>query len=142
MSCGTLPSRGPGSTVRLMNVRLHSEEDLTLGDFEAPGLHVEADEGVHAHYSALQMFAVSLGLCTASVLMAYGDMLQVSTRQLSVRIRWAVVEKPYRVDDIVMDIRWPELPESRLTAAQRAAEQCTIHNTLLHPPKMVTTVTR
>ncbi|HSP78804.1 MAG TPA: OsmC family protein [Myxococcaceae bacterium] len=125
-----------------MKVRLHSEEDLTLGDFDAPGLYVEVDEGVQAHYSALQMFAVSLGLCTASVLMAYGDMLQVPTQQLTVRLRWTVVEKPHRVEDIRMDIRWPELPESRLTAAERAAEQCTLHNTLLHPPRMVTTVTR
>jgi uncharacterized OsmC-like protein len=139
---GTLPARGPGFTVRPMKVLLHSEEELTLGDFGAPGLQVEVDEGVHAHYSALQMFAVSLGLCTASVLMGYGDMLQVSTRQLTVRLQWRVVEKPRRVDDLRMDIRWPELPESRLEAARRAAEQCTLHNTLHHPPKLLTTVTR
>ena len=124
-----------------MKILLHSEEDLTLSDLEAPGLHVEVDEGAHAHYSALQMFAVSLGLCTASVLMGYGKQLKVPADRLSVRIRWSLAEKPRRLDDIRMEIHWPELPESRLKAAERAAEHCTIHNTLSHPPRMTTTVT-
>lgn len=125
-----------------MKILLHSHEDLTLRDFEAPGFHVETDEGASVPYGALQLFAVSLGLCTASVLMGYGAQLKVLTDGLSVRLRWSLAEKPRRVEALAMDIHWPELPESRLKAAERAAHHCTVHNTLVHPPRLTTTVTR
>jgi uncharacterized OsmC-like protein len=125
-----------------MRIRLHSPEDLTLSDLGAPGFHVETDEGAQAPYGALQLFAVSLGLCTASVLMGYGAQLKVPAEGLSVRLRWSVAEKPRRVEDLRMEIHWPALPESRLKAAERAAEHCTIHQTLLRPLRVSTTVTR
>ena len=123
-----------------MRILLHDDSDLTLSQFDQPGFEVEMDEGVHAHYSALQMFASSLGLCTASVLISYGEHFDASTEELEVRVRWSYAEEPYRVDEIDMDITWPELPESRLEAAERAAEHCTIHNTLHHPPEVETNV--
>ena len=125
-----------------MKILLHSPEDLTLSDVEAPGFHVETDEGAPVHCDALQLFAVSLGLCTASVLKGYGAQLKVPADGLSVRLRWSLAEKPRRVESLQLDIHWPELPESRLKAAERAAHHCTVHNTLVHPPRMTTTVTR
>ncbi len=124
-----------------MRIVLHAESDLTLTDLEAPGFDVES-EAEDVHYSALQMFATSLALCTASVLAAYGENLEVSIEGLAVRVRWDYVDKPYRVGQIAMDITWPGVPESRLKAAERAAATCTIHNTLHHPPEIETRVTR
>ncbi len=123
-----------------MRILLHSNEDLTLREPGEPGFHVEAAPGVE--YGAVQLFAVSLGLCTASVLMGYGEQLRVSAAQLTVRLRWTLAQKPRRVEALQLDIHWPELPESRLKAAERAAAHCTIHNTLHHPPTLRTTVTR
>ncbi len=125
-----------------MRVLLHSDADLTLREVDQPGIHVELAPGAHADYGAVQLLAVSLGLCTASVLMGYGEQLGVSAHQLTVRLRWTLAEKPRRVDALHMDIHWPELPESRLRAAERATAHCTIHNTLHHPPTLRTTVTR
>lgn len=125
-----------------MKVLLHDESDLTLTNLDEPGMEVEVDPGAHAHYSALQMFAASLGLCTASVLSAYGERFDTTTDDLSVRVSWTYAEDPYRVDDIDMRIEWPSLPDSRVEAAQRAAAKCTIHNTLHHPPNVDTRVER
>ena len=123
-----------------MHILLHDESDLTVSQFDKPGFEVEVEKDVHAHYSALQMFASSLGLCTASVLISYGEQLDASTEGLEVRVRWTYADEPYRVDDIDMEINWPDLPDSRLQAAERAAEQCTTHNTLHHPPHVDTNV--
>jgi uncharacterized OsmC-like protein len=125
-----------------MRVFLHSETELTLSELHQPGVQLEHAPDRHVPFSALQMFATSLGLCTGSVMLAYSRQLQVGVDGLQVHLRWKVVPDPLRVDDIEMDIRWPELPESRLKAAERAAKQCTIHNTLSHPPQLRTTVLR
>lgn len=123
-----------------MKVRMHGEADLTVSGFDEPIIEVEADDGVEAPWSALQMFATSLGLCTASVLTAYGERIGVPAEDLSVRIRWHYTEQPVRVDRIDVRIRWPGLPESRREAARRAASQCSIHNTLRQPPDIETRV--
>ena len=55
-------------------------------------------------------------------------------------LAWSYVEDPFRIKKIDMEIDWPELPESRMGAAWRAAAMCTIHNTLAHPPEILTRV--
>jgi uncharacterized OsmC-like protein len=74
------------------------------------------------------------------VLVAYGEQLKVESHDLSIRVKWVVEEKPRRIGRIDMDILWPDLPESRVHAAQRAAAHCAIHNTLHHSPKVETLV--
>ena len=124
-----------------MRILLHSEFDLTVSDFHSPDFDVGVDGHAHVHFSALQMFATSLALCTASVLIGYGEQIEAETHGLSVRVRWELDEKPRRIRHIDMDIAWPGLPESRVAAAQRAAAHCTIHNTLHHPTHIDTRVT-
>lgn len=121
-----------------MNIELHGASDLTLRNFEMPGFDVTVDEGEDVHFSALQMFATSLGLCTASVLETYGRRFDAPTDDLSMRITWSYAEDPYRVDAVELSIDWPSLPDSRRKAARRAAAQCTIHNTLHDPPEVET----
>ena len=124
-----------------MRIVMHSEFDLTVGDFHSPELEVDVDEHAHVHFSALQMFATSLALCTASVLLGYGEQLGVGTHALRIRVRWEVDEKPRRIRRVEMDIEWPGLPTSRLAAAKRAAAHCTLHNTLQHSTTVETRVT-
>jgi uncharacterized OsmC-like protein len=125
-----------------MRITLHAESDLTLSHLYEAGQEILVDDDVEAHYSAMQMFGTSLALCTLSVLAAYAEQLQVGIDELSARIRWDYVEDPFRIGHIEIEVRWPEVPESRLRAVERAAAQCTIHNTLHHPPEITTTVTR
>lgn len=123
-----------------MKIQMHDESDLTLSEFDEPDFDVAVDEGVHAHYSALQMFATSLGLCTASVIETYGERFDASAEDLAIRVDWSYAEDPYRVDQIEMTIDWPSVPESRREAVRRAAETCTLHNTLHQPPEVDTRI--
>lgn len=120
-----------------MRIEMHGESDLTLSNLREPDFQIV--QGEHA-YSAMQMFGTSLALCSLSVLAAYAEQLGVGIEKLSCRIRWDYVEDPFRIGEIDMEITWPELPPSRLEAARRAAEKCTIHNTLHHPPEVRTRV--
>ncbi|MGI5861355.1 MAG: OsmC family protein [Myxococcales bacterium] len=123
-----------------MRILLNGEADLTVFELDSPGFEVEVAPGVHAHYSAMQRFAHSLALCTASVLVAYAEQIDAPTDSLAIRVRWEYVEPPFRIGRIDMQVYWPQLPESRLAAAQRAARHCTLHHTLERPPVVLTDV--
>jgi uncharacterized OsmC-like protein len=122
-----------------MRIIMNSEEDLDIGDFTKPGINIEST-APDTHYSALQMFATSLALCTYSVLASYAEQIDVSSDNVAVHMAWSYAEEPFRIKQIDMEIDWPELPESRQAAARRAAAMCTIHNTLAHPPEITTRV--
>lgn len=122
-----------------MNVIMHQSEDLELEKFDEPGLNIEQHDP-DAHYSAIQMFATAMGLCTYSVLAGYAEQSDTPTTRLSVRMKWSYAEQPYRIGRIDMAIAWPELPPAKLDAATRAAKKCTIHNTLEQPPRVDTRV--
>jgi len=125
-----------------MRVHLDSESDLTLSALPEAGFDVDVEPGVHAHYSALQMFATSFALCTASVLTEYADIVGAQSDDLSIRVRWSYADDPFRIDRIEMEVLWPSVPESRLKAAQRVATQCTLHHTFAQPPEVLTEVHR
>ena len=125
-----------------MVIELDGEDALTVRDLDTPGMDVRARDGGHAHFGPIPMFAASLALCTASVLLDYGETIGASTEGLEIGIRWAVLQHPNRVDDLRMEIRWPGVPESRREAARRAAEQCTIHHTLERPTAVQTVLVR
>ncbi|MFO7593231.1 MAG: OsmC family protein [Pseudomonadota bacterium] len=122
-----------------MNVIMHRSEDIELRHFDEPGLNIEQLDP-EAHYSAMQMFATAMGLCTYSVLAGYAELLDTPTEQLSLRMHWNYEEAPYRIGRFDMEIQWPELPPSRQSAAERVASKCTLHNTLEHPPQLTTRV--
>lgn len=122
-----------------MKIILNGPEDLEISEIGATGMQIESGSD-DAHFSAMEMFSTSFAMCTASVMAAYGEQIDASTEDLSVHMRWRYAEEPFRISDITMDIRWPGLPESRQQAAQRAASQCTLHNTLEHPPEVETRV--
>lgn len=123
-----------------MNVIMHHSEDLEMKQFDEPGLSIEPQDP-EAHYSAMQMFATAMGLCTYSVLASYADQHDTPTDQMSLRMRWEYAEHPYRIGQFKMEIQWPELPPSKLEAAQRVASKCTLHNTLEQPPELTTRLT-
>lgn len=122
-----------------MTIEIPGENEVRLRDFASPDLRVEGVETGLA-FGPIEMFAASLGLCTASVLIGYGETLEVPSDRLEIHLRWSVPQHPNRVDDIHMEIRWPGLPDSHRAAARRAAAQCTIHHTLERPTQIETVV--
>jgi uncharacterized OsmC-like protein len=124
-----------------MLIFLEDQTSITLSQFSEPDFQIEA-ASEETHFSAIPMFATSLGLCTFSVIAEYARRFEADTTSIEVQVDWDYAEDPFRIGEIDMEIRWPQLPEERLQAVERAAAHCTIHNTLEHPPEMQTTVTR
>ncbi len=125
-----------------MLIDLVAATELELRAVGDGAFHVHGDAGGQG-FGALQMFAASLAMCTASVLATYAEnVLHVPIDQLRLRVRWSYAERPYRVGEIELDVHWPELPEDRLDAVRRAAAACTVHRTLERPPEVTTTVHR
>ena len=110
-----------------MHIELHQDNDLTITRLYESEISVSS---TNAHYGGVQMLIVSLANCTYATLASYAQRVEASTESMRFRIKWQYAEKPKRIEAIDMDILWPELPEDRLDAAQRASHMCTDHNTL------------
>ena len=100
------------------------------------GLTVEGE-----NFGPLQMLAASLALCTVSVIHSYAETANLDLEGLAVELRWEYAEEPYRVGRYDMTLHLPEsLPTARHRPILRAAETCTVHHTLQHPPTIATAI--
>jgi uncharacterized OsmC-like protein len=117
-----------------VKITLLSEDAIRLEPVPGP-LTIEA-ESVEQQYSPFHMLGSSLAMCTFSVLYTWATHAKLSIDDLTLEVRWTFAEKPHRVGELALTFTWPSLPPSRLNAAKRAAELCTVHATLSHPPKV------
>jgi uncharacterized OsmC-like protein len=120
-----------------MRIVMNADNDLEFTRLLEPDMVVESRDP-DAAYSALQMFATSVALCSFSMLYSYGDNFGADAEEIRLRVRWAYAEHENRIESIDLSIHWPGLPEARRTAAERAAALCTLHRTLEHPPHVTT----
>lgn len=119
-----------------MRIRMHGRDDLTVERLLEPGYQIGTDPGVHAHFSAMEMFAASFALCSGSVLASFAENVGADPDDLSIRIRWSYAPNPLRVRKFDIDVRWPSLPAFHRESAERAVKQCTIHHTFEQPPEV------
>lgn len=111
----------------------HIRLDTAAGD---EGLEIDGD-----HFGPLQMLATSVALCTASAVQAYAETAKLDLHGFGVELQWEYVEDPYRVGSYALTLHLPDtLPAARQRAVQRAADTCTVSNTLLHSPTITTTL--
>ena len=122
-----------------MKVHVKSETEIELTKLHQDGFDIVADDPA-LHFGSMQMFASSIAMCTFSVLASYGRRFDAESDDITIGLTWAYAERPYRMEVLAMDISWPQLPESRLDAATRAARHCTLHNTLQHGLEVETMV--
>lgn len=122
-----------------MKIELHSDTELVLNQLDIDGFEV-MPVGPELHFGSMQMFGTAVGMCTFSVLASYGQRLGISADGIAITLKWTYAERPYRIAEMDMRIRWPQLPASRLDAATRAAHHCTLHNTLRYGAEVVTLV--
>ena len=115
-----------------MKITLLSEESIRLEPTDGP-MTIEA-LSADQQYSPFHMLASALAFCTFSVLHAWATHAKISVEGLAIDVGWSFADAPHRVGEIRVNFVWPELPPSRLNAARRAAELCTVHATLHHPP--------
>lgn len=118
-----------------MKITLLSESSLRI-DASGDDLSVEADS-YDRKYSPFHMLGSSIGTCTHAVLSSWAEQAKLDVSSLTVQVAWNVDEKEHRVTDLRVSFEWPQLPPERERAAIRAAELCSIHRTLSHPPRLV-----
>ena len=93
-------------------------------------------------FSPFHMLASGLATCVFSVLHSWASQADLRAEQLAVEVDWTFADRPHRVGRYAITVRWPELPEGRLAAAQRAASLCAVHATLTHPPEIAVEIAR
>ena len=117
-----------------MKITLLSEDAIRLDPI--PGaLTVEASSA-EMNYSPFHMLASGLATCTFSVLHSWASHAKIPIDDLTLEVRWTFGEDPHRVSDLAITFDWPSLPANRVAAARRVSEMCTIHATLMHPPRI------
>ncbi|HEY1014867.1 MAG TPA: OsmC family protein [Herpetosiphonaceae bacterium] len=124
-----------------MRLSITGEQSVLLTLEDGP-LDISIDtDAPHAGFGPLQMLATSLATCTGSVLASYAQTAKLEIDGAQIAVEWDYDQQPYRVGAFRMAILWPEaVPEPRRRALLRAAEHCTVHTTLLHPPTIATTL--
>jgi len=121
-----------------MKITLVGEDSIRLEPLAGP-MTIEAASDDQL-YSPFHMLASALAFCTYSVLASWAANAKLDPLDIKVDVRWDFAEDPHRVGNIAMRIDWPSLPAQRQSAASRVAELCAIHGTLMHSPKVETTV--
>lgn len=115
-----------------MKITLLSEDSIRLEPI--PGqLTIEAPS-LDQSYSPFHMMASALAYCTFSVMYAWAEHASLDATDLTLDVSWTFADDPHRVGTYTVRFNWPKLPPNRLEAAKRAAELCTVHATLQHPP--------
>jgi uncharacterized OsmC-like protein len=115
-----------------MKIVLLSDDAIRLEPVPGP-LTIEAPTP-EASYSPFHMLASGLATCTFSVLYSWATHAKIPADDLTLEVRWRFGDDPHRVSDIDVVLDWPSLPATRLSAAKRVSELCTVHATLTHPP--------
>jgi uncharacterized OsmC-like protein len=117
-----------------MKITLLSDDSIRLDPI--PGaLTIEASSA-DMSYSPFHMLASGLATCTFSVLYSWATHAKIPIDDLTLEVRWRFGEDPHRVSDLELTFDWPSLPTNRVAAAKRVSEMCTIHATLMHPPRI------
>jgi uncharacterized OsmC-like protein len=113
-----------------MKIVLQGEDAILLSATEGM-LTIEA-ESADESYSPFHMLGSSLAYCTFSVLYSWATNSSVDVSDLEIRVAWEFADDPHRVGRMQMQLKWPSLPASRRSAAERAATLCAVHATLSH----------
>jgi putative redox protein len=97
----------------------------------------QSDGGQDAGFAPVELLAGSLGACIAMMVQRYCDTSGHGGGDVGVSLTVELADQPKRISGIVVDVEVPDgVPESRRDAIRRVAEQCVIHGTLRHPPRL------
>ena len=125
----------PTREIAAVKITLTGEDSIRLEPTEGP-LTIEAPTA-ERQYSPFHMLASSLAYCTFSVLVSWATHADLAIDGMAIDVAWAFsTDDPKRVADIALTLHWPSLAPQRLAAAKRVAAMCTVHTTLLHPPRL------
>jgi uncharacterized OsmC-like protein len=98
---------------------------------------VPADGGCDEGPAPVELLAGSLGACVAMMVQKYCETCVDTVGDVGVSLTLELADHPKRIAAIIADVELPDgVPEDRRIAVRRVAEQCVIHETLLHPPRI------
>ncbi|MEO8334512.1 MAG: OsmC family protein [bacterium] len=117
-----------------MKITLLSEDAIRLEPAQG-ALTVEASSA-EMSYSPFHMMASALASCTFSVMHSWATHKKLSVDDLAIEVQWVFGDDPHRVSDFGVVFDWPSLPADRIATAKRVAALCTVHATLMHPPRI------
>lgn len=111
--------------------------DIRVRHHEVTSDLSSADGGCDAGLAPVELFAGSLGACIAMMVQRYCHTCGHTAGDVGVSLTLELADRPKRISGIVVDVELPEgVPASRRDAVRRVAEQCVIHGTLTHPPRV------
>ena len=83
--------------------------------------------------TAPQVMIAAIGSCIGTFAAEYCNNAGIDTTDLSVEVDFSILENPLRLGPIKVRVLLPHGEAGpRLAAVQRAASQCTLHNTFTH----------
>lgn len=112
-----------------MNIHLANATEVHLAHLGDETLNVTKENKAQP-YSAIAMWITALGRCTYAVLDHYALRLDLDPDNITEVLTWDFGHDPTIIKNIALTITWPELPENRRKAVERAAHKCTIHTTI------------
>lgn len=87
--------------------------------------------GMDAGPTPVELFVAALGTCMAMHIVKYCKGAKLPHEGLGIDLDFQIVKNPLRVGSIMADITLPpDFPADRIEAVKRAAQQCTVKNTL------------
>lgn len=121
-----------------MKITLIAEDTVRFE--ETPGsLTIEAPSANTA-YSPFHMLASAVADCTFYTVRSWATNANIKADDLAVEVKFTFAEQPHRVGTLEVKLTWPSLPPERVESAKRAAALCPVHQTLLKPPSITTTI--
>ena len=112
-----------------MNIHLSKATEIHLAHLGEETLTITKKNDALT-YSAIAMWITALGKCTYAVLDHYALRLDLNPDAIKEVLTWEFSHEPTTIKRINLTITWPDLPENRRKAVERAAHKCTIHNTI------------
>jgi uncharacterized OsmC-like protein len=95
------------------------------------------DQGV----TPVEMFVASLGTCMGYFAARFFQRHKIHTDGFKISMEWDYAEQPHRVGDITAHLSFPVKLEPTMKARlQKVLEGCTVHQSLIHPPKVTVTL--
>jgi uncharacterized OsmC-like protein len=89
-----------------------------------------------------ELLLASLGSCAGFYAAQYLKKHRLAAEGTRVRVTADKLKDPARIDNFVIEVELPStFSEQHRAGIQEAIHHCLIHNTLMHPPKIVLNVT-
>jgi len=106
--------------------------------FDQPKEEGGEDRGM----TSVELFIASLGACIGTYIVWFCQSHKIATDGMRIDVSWASGERPNRISWIRANVRLPvKVPKRIRPALVRTAKHCTIHNTLIHSPEVIISLT-